>query len=142
MLPFQFSHLVFNPWAGRPKKIFNRGQKIGIFLDFRGHPQEHQKVPQNSFIRTQNDNRNSKPRGPGGQQPPIAPPPLRTPMVQFLFCRKVISNIECNDGTIHEADIFVMASGIESAPLGRKVGVNLPVYPMRGNIVTIPMKVS
>jgi D-amino-acid dehydrogenase len=39
-------------------------------------------------------------------------------------------------------DLFVLATGIESAALGRQVGVNIPVYPMRGNIVTIPLKVG
>jgi glycine/D-amino acid oxidase-like deaminating enzyme len=56
--------------------------------------------------------------------------------------RREISSIECDDGSSHSADVFVMATGIESAPMARKIGVNIPVYPMRGNILTIPLKVS
>ncbi len=55
--------------------------------------------------------------------------------------RREISSIDCDDGSSHSGDVFVMATGIESAPLARKIGVNIPVYPMRGNILTIPLKV-
>ena len=26
-------------------------------------------------------------------------------------------------------------------PLGRTIGVNLPIYPLKGNVVTVPLKV-
>ena len=27
-------------------------------------------------------------------------------------------------------------------PLGRSIGVNLPIYPLKGNVVTVPLKNS
>ena len=41
-----------------------------------------------------------------------------------------------------EGDIFVLAAGVESGKIGRKVGVNLPMYPLKGSVVDIPLKVK
>ena len=32
--------------------------------------------------------------------------------------------------------------GIMANPMGRSIGINLPVYPLKGNIVTVPLKVK
>ena len=49
---------------------------------------------------------------------------------------KQVSNLKL------EADVFVICTGVESAELGKQVGVNLPVYPFRGSMVTLPVKVA
>lgn len=41
-----------------------------------------------------------------------------------------------------EADDFVMAVGASAARLGRKLGFNLPVYPIKGYSVTMPIEAS
>lgn len=42
-----------------------------------------------------------------------------------------------NYGNI-SADIFVIASGLDSAKLSRQLGVRLPVYPLKGYSITVP----
>ena len=39
-------------------------------------------------------------------------------------------------------DVFVLAAGIESGKIARMAGVNLPIYPLKGSIVDIPLKVK
>lgn len=43
------------------------------------------------------------------------------------------------EGTV-EADTFVLANGAEAAALGGQMGVRLPVYPVKGYSVTLPLK--
>ena len=47
----------------------------------------------------------------------------------------------CQNGQIESGDIYVLAAGIMVNPLGRTIGVNLPIYPLKGNVVTVPLKV-
>ena len=54
----------------------------------------------------------------------------------------MVSGVQLSDGKVQKADIYVMALGIMANPLGRSVGLNLPVYPLKGNIVTVPLKVN
>ena len=63
-----------------------------------------------------------------------------SPRAKFHHSRDVES-VDCDNGSSLRADVFILATGIESAPIGRSLGVNIPVYPMRGNILTIPLKV-
>jgi D-amino-acid dehydrogenase len=60
----------------------------------------------------------------------------------MLFFRTIVEGIQCNKGDVIKADIYVLATGIMSNPLGRSIGINLPVYPLRGNIATVPVKVN
>ena len=63
----------------------------------------------------------------------------------FLFCRifsRVITGVLCQNGQIESGDIYVLAAGIMVNPLGRTIGVNLPIYPLKGNVVTVPLKVN
>ena len=57
-----------------------------------------------------------------------------------IFSR-VISGVLCQNGQIETGDIYVLAAGIMVNPLGRTIGVNLPIYPLKGNVVTVPLKV-
>jgi D-amino-acid dehydrogenase len=41
-----------------------------------------------------------------------------------------------------EADLYVMALGCESAIIGRTIGLRLPIYPVKGYSVTVPMRES
>ncbi len=41
-----------------------------------------------------------------------------------------------------EADRYVMALGCDSAIIGRKIGLRLPIYPVKGYSVTVPMRES
>ena len=40
------------------------------------------------------------------------------------------------------ADCYVLATGVESYKIGKSMGVTLPVYPMRGSLMTVPIKVG
>ena len=40
----------------------------------------------------------------------------------------------CQNGQIETGDIYVLAAGIMVNPLGRTNGVNLPIYPLKGNV--------
>jgi len=53
---------------------------------------------------------------------------------------RVISGVLCQNGQIETGDIYVLAAGIMVNPLGRTIGVNLPIYPLKGNVVTVPLK--
>ena len=41
----------------------------------------------------------------------------------------------------YKAKNYVLATGVDSYRIGKQVGVTIPVYPMRGNLVTIPINV-
>lgn len=41
-----------------------------------------------------------------------------------------------------EADCYVMALGCDSAIIGRSIGLRLPIYPIKGYSVTVPMRES
>lgn len=41
-----------------------------------------------------------------------------------------------------EADAFVLAMGIESAAFARRAGFRLPIYPLKGYSITVPLKSS
>ena len=59
----------------------------------------------------------------------------------FPIFSRVISGVLCQNGQIETGDIYVLAAGIMVNPLGRTIGVNLPIYPLKGNVVTVPLKV-
>jgi D-amino-acid dehydrogenase len=41
-----------------------------------------------------------------------------------------------------EADLYVMSLGCDSAIIGRTIGLRLPIYPVKGYSVTVPMRES
>jgi len=41
-----------------------------------------------------------------------------------------------------QADCYVMALGCDSAIIGRRIGLKLPIYPVKGYSVTVPMRES
>ncbi len=43
------------------------------------------------------------------------------------------------DGGVIDGDAYVLAAGIESRQLARPIGIDLPIYPLRGYSVTIPL---
>ena len=60
----------------------------------------------------------------------------------FIYFRKVVSGVQLTNGKVEKANIYVLAMGIMANPMGRSIGINLPVYPLKGNIVTVPLKVQ
>ena len=59
--------------------------------------------------------------------------------VKFIFHK---SDSTTEDLKFYKAKTYVMATGVDSYKIGKQVGITLPVYPMRGNLVTIPINVS
>ncbi len=53
-----------------------------------------------------------------------------------------VTSVRCSDGSEVSGDAFVLAAGVRSNALGRSVGITLPVYPVRGNVVTVRTNVS
>ena len=62
--------------------------------------------------------------------------------VLFVICRNKITGVLLQDGSKVEAEKYVLATGIMSNPIGRSVGITLPIYPLKGNVITVPLKVS
>lgn len=52
-----------------------------------------------------------------------------------------VSGVETDAGPV-DADAYVLSLGSESPRLARKIGVSLPVYPVKGYSVTLPIKNS
>lgn len=50
-----------------------------------------------------------------------------------------ITAVETNNGLV-EGDAFVLAAGTHARSLGRKIGIGLPIYPLKGYSVTAPIK--
>jgi D-amino-acid dehydrogenase len=50
-----------------------------------------------------------------------------------------VASVGTDQGPI-EADAFVIAMGAESALLGRTIGLKLPIYPVKGYSVTVPIR--
>ncbi len=61
---------------------------------------------------------------------------LDTPIEKILTERGSVKAIKISQGEI-EADQFVMALGAASAPIARKLGVDLPIYPLKGYSITV-----
>ena len=62
--------------------------------------------------------------------------------IHLIYFRKVVSGVQLTNGKVEKADIYILAMGIMANPMGRSIGINLPVYPLKGNIVTVPLKVK
>lgn len=46
--------------------------------------------------------------------------------------------VETGDGIV-EADVFILAAGIASHRLGKTIGLDLPIYPLKGYSITLPV---
>lgn len=68
-----------------------------------------------------------------------------------ILCGEQVRKLETMDGAVTgvtlesgeqlAADVFVIAAGVASPQLGRQVGINLPVYPLKGHMATVrPME--
>ncbi len=66
---------------------------------------------------------------------------LDTPVEHILTERGAIKAIKTHHGEI-EADHYVMALGAASAPMARKLGVYLPIYPLKGYSITVDVNES
>ncbi len=62
-----------------------------------------------------------------------------TAIAGFDTDRERIAAVLTDRGPI-AADAFVLALGPDSALLGRRIGVRLPIYPVKGYSVTLPLK--
>jgi D-amino-acid dehydrogenase len=58
----------------------------------------------------------------------------------FEFTRGKIKRIRTSESKTIEADAFVIALGSYSPLLAREIGLHLPVYPLKGYSVTMPVK--
>ena len=54
--------------------------------------------------------------------------------------RKFLGTSE-EETKVYKAKNYVLATGVDSYRIGKQVGVTIPVYPLRGNLVTIPINV-
>lgn len=70
--------------------------------------------------------------------------------VQFLYDTSVagivreggdVQRVETDRGAL-QADIYVLAAGITSRKLGQGVGLDLPLYPIKGYSLSVPVKES
>ncbi len=53
-----------------------------------------------------------------------------------------VKGIKLKNGDFIEADIYVMSLGSYSSQISRKIGINIPVYPMKGYSITLPIENS
>ena len=68
-------------------------------------------------------------------------PPLllyNTTVTGFVREKRSIRALESDRGAL-EADLFVLAAGIGSRALGRAVGLDLPIYPIKGYSLSAPV---
>jgi D-amino-acid dehydrogenase len=63
---------------------------------------------------------------------------FNTAIVDFEGSGSRITSVKTSDGVIR-ADEFVLCLGVFAPDFARKLGVNLPVYPIKGYSVTIPI---
>jgi len=61
---------------------------------------------------------------------------LDTPLEQILTRQGSITAVRTPQGDV-EADRYVMALGAASAPVARQIGVDLPIYPLKGYSITV-----
>jgi D-amino-acid dehydrogenase len=62
--------------------------------------------------------------------------------IEFLFNRKVISlrdGVELESGEVLKADAYVVSLGSYSPLLLAPLGIRIPVYPMKGYSITLPL---
>lgn len=60
------------------------------------------------------------------------------PVTQVKLKNRVLQSVRAGTEDVH-ADAFVLAMGAASAPFARKLGFALPVYPLKGYSITVPL---
>lgn len=63
---------------------------------------------------------------------------LGTRLDDFVVEGRTIKAAKTSRGTL-EADLFVLANGLEARQLGRRIGLDLPIYPLKGYSATAPI---
>lgn len=61
-----------------------------------------------------------------------------TEIVQFAKEGRTITALETGHGRL-SADLYILAAGIGSRALGRRVGLDLPIYPIKGYSLSVPV---
>ena len=61
---------------------------------------------------------------------------LDTPIEEIQLEKGAVTAIKTPQGDV-EADQYVMALGVASAPIARQLGVYLPIYPLKGYSITV-----
>ncbi len=61
---------------------------------------------------------------------------LNTAINQLVVRQGLVAAVSTPEGAI-EADYYVMALGATAAPMARKLGVYLPIYPLKGYSITV-----
>lgn len=61
-----------------------------------------------------------------------------TEIVQFIKEGRKITALETGHGKL-SADLYILAAGIGSRALGRRVGLDLPIYPIKGYSLSVPV---
>lgn len=62
-----------------------------------------------------------------------------TQVKAFIFRNGLATAIETGNGLV-SADAFVLATGVQAPVLARQLGEHLPIYPIKGYSVTLPIK--
>lgn len=57
----------------------------------------------------------------------------------FLFRNGLATSLETGKGLV-SADAFVLATGVQAPVLARQLGEHLPIYPIKGYSVTLPLR--
>jgi D-amino-acid dehydrogenase len=57
---------------------------------------------------------------------------------RWKHTRDRLSGVETNEGFL-EADNIVLAAGVQSAPLARSLGIDIPVAPAKGYSISVPL---
>jgi D-amino-acid dehydrogenase len=60
-------------------------------------------------------------------------------VTRIVTDRRRVRHLDTNRGTV-EADAFVLAAGAEAGRLGEAAGLRLPIYPVKGYSVTLPIQ--
>ncbi|MET3926700.1 D-amino-acid dehydrogenase [Devosia sp. 2618] len=63
---------------------------------------------------------------------------LGTEVTGFVRDGRTVKAVRTNKGDM-EADLFILAAGIASRPLGSMLGLDLPIYPLKGYSATAPI---
>jgi len=61
-----------------------------------------------------------------------------TNVLGFRALDRRVIGIETDEGLL-DADAYVLAAGVESSRLARTIGIELPIYPLRGYSLTVPL---
>jgi len=56
---------------------------------------------------------------------------------KILMTDDRVCGVELDKGEVVSGDVFILAAGVKSPELAKQVGVTLPVYPLKGYLVTV-----